>query len=88
LTVDNGRAYVMPDAMTVRQIQLQDSQLYVGGVAAAVDLHRPVTPVHNSLAGGFTSIVINGRSVTRSRQLLWLVTLNEDYGINNNLTLY
>jgi len=49
--------------MTTHQIRLRDSRLYVGGVPATVHLDQAVTPVHSSLAGGFSVIIINGRSV-------------------------
>ena len=63
MTVDNGRTYVTPVAMTTHQIQLQNGQLYVGGVAATVHLDRTVMPVRSSLTGGFSVIIINGRCV-------------------------
>ena len=63
LTVDDGRAYMTSVAMTTHQIQLRDSQLYVGGVPATVRLDQTVTPVHGALTGGFSVIVINDRSV-------------------------
>jgi len=61
LTVDNGRTYSV--SVTEYQLQLQDGRLYVGGVPADVDLHPAVTPVQQSLVGGFSNITINDRCV-------------------------
>jgi len=67
LTVDDGRAHVTSVAVTPHQIQPLDGRLYVGGVPASVHLDRTVTPVHSSLAGGCSVIVVNGRSVAVSQ---------------------